>query len=113
VDLVHSTHGSSEKLKENIVNIENSGLVIDSLRPVQFNAVAKEGVPETPEEKSFRELDKQHGFIAEEVAGVDNGYLATYDNEFNPSGWKWPDMIALCVAEIQDLRSRVAQLEGL
>lgn len=106
-------YGSSEKLKENIIDIEGSGSVIDSLRPVQFNAVAKEGVPETPEEKSFRELDKQHGFIAEEVAGVGNGYLATYDNEFNPSGWKWPDMIALCVAEIQDLRSRVAQLEGL
>lgn len=106
-------YGSSSSLKENVVDFTDTGSIIDSLRPVQFNSIAPDGVSETESEKQFREADKQHGFIAEEIAEVANGYFATYDNNFNPSGWKWPDVISLCVAEIKNLRSRIAQLESM
>lgn len=106
-------YGSNLNLKENIIDIPDSGSIIDLFRPVQFNSIAPSDVIETEDEKIFRESDKQHGFIAEEVAEIGNGYFATYDNDFNPSGWKWPDVIALCVAEIKNLRSRIAQLESM
>lgn len=105
---------SSRKLKENIVTLSGSGEVIDALRPVTF--VPKALGEETETERAWRLADIQHGFIAEEVAEVDNGRWAVWepDNEggLRPIVWRHHDMTALLVAETQDLRRRLAALEA-
>jgi len=106
-------HTSSRDLKDNIETIGNIDSFFDAVRPVSFVRKADDSIVETEEEKFMRLSDIQHGFIAEELAEIFDGRLATYDLDFKPVGWRWPDMIAMCVAEIKSLRSRVAQLEAL
>ena len=126
---------SKRELKENISDITNSGEIIDALRPVTFipkfvdqtptatsngdNDPARiaDHVPlvETDEQKALREQDLNYGFIAEEVALVADGKLAQYEwteDDIVPSGWKWSDVIAVLVAETQNIRTRLAQLEA-
>lgn len=106
-------YSSNRDIKEKIAFFDYSGAMIDALSPVKYvPAWTGEGV-EDENGKILRENDIQHGFIAEEVAEVMGGELATYDENFNPTGWRWPDMIAICVAEIKSLRARVAQLEAI
>lgn len=103
---------SQRALKENIVDISDSGSLIDLLRPVNF--VAKATGEETPEQTADRVADIQFGFIAEEVADASGGKLASYaihDGERIPVVWRMPDMIALAIAELKDLRQRVSALE--
>lgn len=103
---------SQRALKENIVDISDSGSLIDLLRPVNF--VAKATGEETPEQAADRVADIQFGFIAEEVADASGGKLASYaihDGERIPVVWRMPDMIALAIAELKDLRQRVSALE--
>ena len=104
---------SQRATKERIANISGSGKILDSLRPVTF--IPKATNPETSEQKKQREADVQHGFIAEEVAEVAGGLLAAYapdtDNAVKPVAWRQNDMIALLVAEVKDLRSRIKELE--
>lgn len=104
---------SNRIFKESIETFEDSGSIIDQLRPVSFvEAYRGEG----EEDANFKQLRLgalQHGFIAEEVAEVFGGHFASFDQNFNPTGWRWPDMISLCIAEIKSLRSRVAELEAL
>lgn len=106
-------YSSNRDLKENIETISDVSSFFENVRPVRFAARALDPDSETLEEKNFRLADIQHGFIAEEIADIFDGKLATYDADFNPNGWRWPDMIALCVTEIKSLRKRVAQLESL
>jgi hypothetical protein len=106
-------YASSRKLKENIFTIGDVSSFFDEVRPVSFVQKAADPSSETKKEKEFRLGDIQHGFIAEEIAEIFDGKIATYDADFNPNGWRWPDMIALCVAEIKSLRKRVAQLESV
>lgn len=103
---------SQRALKENIVDISDSGSLIDLLRPVNF--VASATGEETPDQTAERVADIQFGFIAEEVAEASGGKLASYaihDGEKVPVVWRIPDMIALAIAELKDLRQRVSALE--
>jgi len=106
-------YSSNRDLKENILSFDYSGTIIDALNPVKYNPAWTSEDVEDETDRTLRENDIQHGFIAEEVAEVMGGELATYDENFDPTGWRWPDMIAVCVAEIKSLRARVAQLEAM
>jgi len=120
---------SSADLKEKIATFDDSGSIIDALRPVTFVPRFIPGQPtpddqddeydptvETEAQRAMREADIQHGFIAEEVALVAGGTLAQYewtdDGELRPTGWRWPDLIAVLTAEVKSLRARVASLES-
>jgi len=115
-------------LKEQVADFDGSGDLIDALRPVTFvpKFVAGQPTPddeddefdptvETNAQRMIREADLQYGFIAEEVATVGDGKLAQYewteDGQLRAMGWKWPDMIAVLVAEVKSLRARVTTLE--
>jgi hypothetical protein len=105
---------SKRATKDRITPLDNTGTVIDALRPVSFIVCAPED-EETPDEKAWREADVQHGFIAEEVAEVDEGRWAVWEPDeeggIRPAMWRQHDLIALLVAEVKSLRTRVAALE--
>ena len=117
---------SNRELKENITDVADSGAIIDALRPVTFNPKFIAGNPtpedegidptvETDEQKALRETDLNYGFIAEEVALVADGKLAQWEwteDDLVPSGWKWSDVIAVLVAEMQQVRTRLTSLEA-
>jgi hypothetical protein len=110
-DLMRFT--SSERFKENIHPVENSGAIIDSLRPVSFTLKVTED--DTEVSAGWKRVDVQRGFIAEEVAEIADGQLATYDvdgDDLTPISWRFPDLIAVAVAEIKALRLRVQALEA-
>lgn len=104
--------GSKREYKENIQDFTEFGL-IDQLRPRIFTWKNVDNNDETSEQKTNRENQFDIGFIAEEVAEIENGRLASFedDNKTIPSFWRYLDMIALLVAEVQDLRKRVKTLE--
>lgn len=141
------TSSSKRELKENITPLKSTkdvGAMIDSLEPVSF--IFKNLHPEfgelSPEADEWRKNDVKYGFIAEDVAAVDeklalweiitedevdeNGDPVYEDDpdpevkkpkkkptgEMVPSGWDYAHMVALLVAEVQSLRARVADLEG-
>ena len=96
---------SKRALKENIQSISDIGSVVDALNPVTFIAAAT----------AWRENDLIYGFVAEEVAGIADGKLATYDvdgESLVPSNWKTRDMVALLAAELKSVRQRLAALEA-
>jgi hypothetical protein len=105
---------SKRATKDRIAPLVEVGAVVDALRPVSF--IVRPQVDETPTEQAWREADVQHGFIAEDVAQVDGGRFAVWeptdDGELVAAGWRWPDMIALLVAEVQSLRTRLAAVEA-
>lgn len=122
-------YSSTIELKEQVADFDGSGDLIDALRPVTFipKFVAGQPTPddedddfdptvETDEQRTIREADLQYGLIAEEVATVGDGKLAQYewteDGQLKAMGWKWPDMIAVLIAEVKSLRARVATLEA-
>ena len=111
---------SKRELKENIQDFSDIGL-IDGLRPRTFTWKAftnrkAENNEETEEEKIRRETSVNIGFIAEEVEEASNGLLSIYNYEEGGNGevemYKHLDILALAVANIQDLRKRVADLEN-
>jgi hypothetical protein len=103
---------SSIRYKENINDLEEVGGIIDQLRPVSF--VMKPLNETTPESEIMRLADIQYGFIAEEVAEIDNGHLSVFsvvDGDFIPENWRIRDIVTLLVKEVQSLRRRVSDLE--
>ena len=110
---------SKRELKENITTFTNVNL-IDQLKPRTFtwkkSKKAGEEIEETEEERLERQSSVHIGFIAEEVEEIENGLLSVYGK--NEDGirevemYKHLDILALCVANIQDLRRRVAELES-
>jgi len=107
---------SKRELKENIQDFNNISL-IDKLKPRTFNwkhnpALFRE---ESHEEKLRRESSTDIGFIAEEVEEASDGMLSIYNYEENGDGevtmYKHLDILALSVANIQDLRRRIRVLE--
>jgi len=99
--------------KKDIETFEDLSL-IDFLRPVKFRW--KEGPPNENEIlKQKKEQNYEIGFIAEEVAQIKNGELGEYeviDGQLEPAFYKVFGIVAMCVANIQDLRRRVAELES-
>jgi len=112
--------GSKRELKENIQDFNNISL-IDGLRPRTFTWKAlknrkNQNNEETEEQKLKRESAIHIGFIAEEVEEASDGLLSIYNDEEDGDGevvmYKQLDILALAVANIQDLRKRVADLEN-
>ena len=104
---------SRRQYKENIETLNDVGSIIDSLRPVTF--IAARGADFTEESEAWRLADIQYGFIADEVASVADGHLASYDienGELVPNGWKVHDFIAILVKEVQNLRASVSELNN-
>lgn len=92
---------SSERYKENIVDMPESLSVLD-LRPVQFNY--------KPEYSPLSIPETQYGLIAEEVA-KDFPYLAIY-KDGQPETVKYHELCVFLLAEIQRLEARVTMLEA-
>lgn len=105
---------STAEVKERIKRLRGSGEIIDQLNPVTF-VEKKRSARETSDEKKARLANVEYGLIAEEVAQVADGKLAQYEwteeGELRPVGWNWPGMISVLIAEVQQLRQRVADLE--
>jgi hypothetical protein len=108
---------SKRELKDNVQSFSNISL-IDNLRPVTF-IWKKDPRPdkvETEDERVRRESSVNIGFIAEEVEEASDGLLSIYNHTEGGEGevemYKYLDMIALSVANIQDLRIRVVELES-
>lgn len=103
---------SKRALKYDIKDFNEIGL-IDKLVTRTYKWKKPEDIEETEYQKYLRENTIDIGFIAEEVAEIENGRLANFDDEEReiPSFWKYLDIIALLVAEVKDLRKRVASLE--
>jgi len=61
-----------------------------------------------------RESEYAIGFIVEEVEEIQNGRFVTYEDSdrTKPLYWKTDNFIAMLVAEVQDLRKRVKELEN-
>ena len=99
--------------KRNIETITDSGTLIDQLNPVTYQAKITEDDDELS--ASWKDNDLEYGFIAEEVAEVGTGFLAQYsdDGEGNlkPAGWKFHGVVSVLVAEVKELRKRLAELE--
>ena len=104
---------SMREAKRNIKTIFNSGLLIDQLNPVTF----QEKITDTDDEVStaWKDADLEYGFIADEVAQVGTGHLAQYesmdDGTLKPVGWSFHGVVSVLVAEVKELRKRIAQLE--
>lgn len=114
---------SSGKYKESIrplTDAADTGEILDALRPVTYLAKANPGKAETKQETKFREANVEYGFIAEEVGAVDattGSRLASYElneegNSFVPCSWLSGPMVSVLVAEVQQLRKRVSELEA-
>lgn len=97
---------SDRRLKSNIVDLTNSGSVIDALKPREFTWNATQ--------------QQAKGFIADELQQVIPNAVDGQPNEVDQDGnpkyqavdASTPEMIALMVAELQSLRKRVAELEA-
>ena len=108
---------SKRELKDNIQDFNDISL-IDNLKPVTFiwkkNPHSKKN--ETEEERLRRESSINIGFIAEEVEEVSDGLLSVYNYEEGGNGevemYKHLDILALSVANIKDLRTRISSLEA-
>ena len=128
------TYSSTRELKENVqsINPAESGRIIDMLRPVTYiekyrsgpDGSFVEGIPdttnETAEQYKLREWDIEYGFIAEELDALEpeGVKLASYDWQQvddegfpKPNGWKDSNITAILVAEVKELRKRLAVLE--
>ena len=108
---------SKRELKDNIQDFSDISL-IDNLRPVTF--IWKKSLrinrDETEEERLRRESSVNIGFIAEEVEDASDGLLSVYNYNEGGEGevemYKYLDIIALSVANIKDLRTRISSLEA-
>lgn len=104
---------SKRELKKEIQTFFDLSL-IDELNPVKFKWI--QGSPNEHELlKQKRENNFSIGFIAEEVAEIRNGELGEYElvnDTLVPAFYKVFDILALAVANIKDLRKRVAELES-
>lgn len=107
---------SQRAVKTQIKPFKNAGEIIDGLKPVTFISRGPVGKKEDPVAKQWRQKDLQYGFIAEDVFEVADGHLATVevdkDGNLIPNGWHDKAFIAVLVAEVQNLRKRVADLES-
>jgi len=119
---------SSRNLKKNIEEINNGLDIISLLKPSTFEW--KPLPNDTEFEASLRPFIRDFGFIAEEVAEV-NPRLACWKpndidglsedekqhainalDEWIPHYWSEPGVIAVCVAAIKELKSRIEHLES-
>lgn len=96
---------SDGRLKENVRRITNVGSLIDAVNPVEFDWSTDQS--------------KGHGFIAQELFQIFPGAVTPGDPDFDldpvtkrPWMIDYAKIVPYLVAEIQDLRRRVAALES-
>ena len=108
---------SKRELKNDIQDFSDISL-IDKLRPVTFTwkQNLRENREETEDARLRRESSINIGFIAEEVEEASDGLLSVYNYNKGGEGevemYKYLDIIALSVANIKDLRTRISSLEA-
>lgn len=111
VRLVSSTYGyslglisSSRRYKKDIQDIGDMGSVIDNLRPISYKPI---------NEWDLGPYDLL-GFIAEEVAEVEPRLVdyRVLNEEVVPESVTYDRVCVVLVAEVKELRKRVALLEG-
>jgi hypothetical protein len=88
--------------------------IIDQLVPRTFKWKKNVLGEESEIQRIARESEYAIGFIVEEVAEIQNGRFVTYEDRdrTKPLYWKTDNFIAMLVAEVQDLRKRVKELEN-
>ena len=89
---------SDERLKENIQDAEDAGIVIDNIQVRQFDWI----------------VDNKHqdyGMIAQELEVVYPDAVSVYDEENNYLGIDYSKLVPVLIKEIQSLRKRVSDLE--
>jgi hypothetical protein len=99
---------SSLKYKRNVVDMQRGIADVQQLRPVNFN-----GVSDFDGDKLFA------GFIAEEVEALNFKEFVIYDENGEPDGLQYANMVALLTKAIQEqqqmietLQAKVAALEA-
>ncbi len=89
---------SDGRLKENVKRLENVGDKLDAVRPVEFDWAS--------------DKSKGYGFIAQELHDIFPEAVTPGDDELGrPWMIDYSKVVPYLVAEIQDLRARVAVLE--
>lgn len=127
---------STIKIKENVEYISNSAIdLIKKLKPAKFTY--KKNVHDTDYTYSLKKLDKQIGFILEDIIEVEKdfgGSLISYEfsspeyresigsrtpfsieedfNHIQPVMYKEPAIVAITVKALQDLIEKVEDLES-
>jgi len=98
---VSFTSTSDARLKKDVEDLTSaeSGEIIDSLRPVHFKWI-----------DSNLSQDDNMGFIAQEVKDVHDGSVMENANGF--LSVNYVNFISVLVAEVKELRARVADLEA-
>jgi hypothetical protein len=127
---------SLRKYKENINDIPNALEILSNLRPRVYNYKVDAfeekdpitGQPWTEEARQLAQLDIKYGLIVEEVLET-NPELISYAHEktdipydqkggyadlssWKPEMWEEVDVITLCVKAIQELLTKVDELES-
>lgn len=110
--IVYNT--SLRKYKEDIQNFDDALEIINSLTPRTFKV--KTSDYDGPVEEHERKNSIQHGFIVEEVLEV-APYLIEYgidsDKSLSPRMWKTNDVISILTRAVQQLDTRVKELENV
>lgn len=106
---------SMRELKRNINPLLDSGVLIDQMIPVTYQEKITDQDDETT--AAWKDADLEYGFIADEMAQVGTGHLAQYkgmeDGTLKPVGWSFHGVVSVLVAEVKELRKRVAELENI
>jgi hypothetical protein len=108
-----SFRSSRRELKDEIEDFIELD-IIDQFVPRIFKWKKKDRGEESEIQRIARESEYAIGFIVEEVEEVQNGRFVTYEDSdrAKPLYWKTDNFIAMLVAEVQDLRKRVKELEN-
>lgn len=95
---------------ENFIELD----IIDQFVPRTFKWKKTGRGEESEVQRIARESEYAIGFIVEEVEEIQNGRFVTYEDRdrTKPLYWKTDNFIAMLVAEVQDLRKRVKELEN-
>ena len=101
-DARYTQISSDERLKENIVDMDSVGDIVDSLRPVRF--IWKNN------ESYHKHEGLMYGLIAQEVDSVASEL--SLGSEEAMMGIDALSMLSVLVKEVQSLRTRVAELEA-
>ena len=90
---------SDERLKENITDAEDAGSTIDAMQVRQFDW-------------KVNGSHQDYGFIAQELEPVFDYAVHTAEDDMQTKSVDYASLVPMLVKEIQQLRARVAQLEG-
>ena len=90
---------SDERLKENIADADDAGLIVDAIQVRKFDWIA-DG------------KHQRYGMVAQELNSVAPEAVTMPDDPEEMAGVDYSKLVPMLVKEIQSLRARVAQLEN-